>query len=337
MKRLVSDITIGNFQFDYVTTLSIQESWDTFTDTGSITLPNRFRTKDGRTIIVGDDSIFKRGDAVEIKVGYFPALTSRFKGFISKVTPDSPLVLQLEDRMWLLKQKNLVSKSFRKATIKDVVDYAADGETIVYDDPDAVIGGFEIDNKNFVNAVTVFDLLKKNFGFNIYYRDNVLQVKGLNSIIALSNPVHNIQFQNNVIDSSLEYIREDDLQIVIKAESIRANNSRILLFGFKQDGEVVVTSTPREGEIRSLIKYDLTRSELEAEVRRNIDRFIYEGYSGSFTTFLEPEVEHSDRIDLTDLKFPERDGRYLISAVETTFGIDGGRQNIGLKNKISAS
>lgn len=336
MKQLQSDITIGNFQFDYVTNLSVNESWDTFTDTGSITLPNRFRTKDGRNIIVGQDSVFKRGDSVEIKVGYFPALTSRFKGFISKVTPDSPLLLQLEDRMWLLKQKNLTSKSFQKATIKDVVDFAAAGETIEYDNETAVIGGFEIDNKNFVNAVTVFDLLKKNFGFNIYYRDNILQVNGLNSIIALDNPVHKIQFQNNVIDSSLEYIREDDLNIVIKAESIREDNTRILLFGFKQDGDVVVTSTPKEGEIRSLIKYDLTKSELEVEVRRNIDRFIYEGYSGSFTTFLEPEVQHSDRIDLTDLKFPERDGRYLISSVETTFGIDGGRQTIELKNKISA-
>jgi len=336
MKRLVSDITIGNFQFDYVTSLSINESWDTFTDTGSITLPNRFRTKDGRDIIVGQDSVFKRGDAVDISVGYFPTLTKRFTGFISKVTPDSPLLLELEDRMWLLKQKNLISKSFRKATIKDVVDFAAAGETIVYDDENAVIGGFEIDNKNFVNAVTVFDLLKKNFGFNIYYRDNVLQVRGLNSIIALDNPVHNIQFQNNVIDSSLEYIREDDLQIVIKAESIRADNTRIILFGFKQDGDVVVTKTPREGEIRSLIKYDLTQKELEAEVRRNIDRFIYEGYSGSLTTFLEPEVQHSDRLDLTDLKFPERDGRYLITSVQTDFGINGGRQTIELKNKISA-
>lgn len=336
MKKLVSDITIGNFQFNYVTNLSIQESWDTFTDTGSITLPNRFRTKDGRQIIVGANSVFKRGDKVEIKIGYFPNLASRFKGFISKVTPDSPLVLQLEDRMWLLKQKNLTSKSFRKATIKQVVDFAAFGETIVYDDPTAIIGGFEIDNKNFVNAVSVFDILKKNFGFNIYYRDNILQVRGLNSIISLNNPVHKIQFQNNVIESNLEFIREDDLNIVIKAESIRANNTRILLFGFKQDGKVVVTDVKKDGEIRSLIKYDLTKSELEAEIRRDIDRFIYEGYSGAFTTFLEPEVEHSDRIDLTDLKFPERDGRYLISSVETTFGIDGGRQIIALKNKISA-
>lgn len=336
MKRLASEITIGNYQFNYVTNLTINESWDTFTDTGTITLPNKFRTKDGQQLIVGDNSIFKRGEAVTIKVGYFPTLTTRFVGFISKVIPDSPLVLELEDKMWLLKQKNLVSKSFKKATIKDVVDYAAAGETIEYDDEDAVIGGFEIDNKNFVNAVTVFDLLKKNFGFNIYYRDNKLQVKGLNSIITLGNPAHKIQFQNNVIDSSLEYIREDDLQIVIKAESIKADNSRIILYGYKQDGDVVVTTTPREGEIRSLIKYNLSKTELEAEVRRNIDRFIYEGYSGDFTTFLEPEIQHSDRVDLTDLKFPERNGRYLVSGVETTFGIDGGRQVIGLKNKISA-
>lgn len=336
MKRLVSEITVGDFRFNYVTNLSIQESWDTFTDTATIVLPNKFRLKDGQQLIVGSDSVFQRGDIVEIKVGYFPTLTTRFKGFVSKVIPESPMVLQCEDRMWLLKQKNIASRSFQSATIKDVVDFVAAGETIEYDTPTAVIGGFQIDNKNFVNAVSAFDILKKNFGFNIYYRDEKLQVKGLNSIIALSNPVHNIQFQTNIINSNLEYVREDDINIVIKGESIRANNTRILLYGFKQNGDVVVQTAAREGEIRSLIKYDLTRAELKAEIERDIDRFIYEGWTGSFTTFLEPEVQHSDRIQLTDLKFPEKDGRYLISAVEATFGTEGGRQTVTLRNKISA-
>ena len=160
MKRLVSEITIGNFRFDFVTNLTIESSWNTFTDTATIIIPNKFR-KDNKTIIIGSDNIFKREDPVEIKIGYFPNLITKFKGFLTNIRPDSPLVLECEDTMWLLKQVNLVSKQFINTTIKEVIDFATASLTdltIEFDDPNAKIGSFEIDNKGFVNAVTVFEV-----------------------------------------------------------------------------------------------------------------------------------------------------------------------------------
>lgn len=340
MLRLVSEIKIGNFQFDYVTNVNIKSSWDTFTDTASITLPNKFKDRNGKSIVVGANNIFQRGDEVEIKLGYFPNLVSKFKGFISKIIPDSPLILECEDRMWLLKQENIPSKTLTDTTIKKVIDFAVKTPfpdlVIEYDTPDAKIGSVEIDNKSFINVVKLFELMKKRFGFNIYFLGDKLQVKAMNSIIALNNPIHRFGFQQNIITSGLEYIREDDIQIVIKAESILRNDTRIILFGFKQNGKVVVTETPKTGEIRAMIVYNLTKSQLEEQIRRDIDRFIYEGYAGNFTTFLEPAVSHSDRVDLIDNKHVEREGRYLIRTTETNFGINGGRQIISLKNKISA-
>ena len=67
----------------------------------------------------------------------------------------------------------------------------------------------------------------------------------------------------------------------------------------------------------------------------NVNTFIYEGYTGTFTTFLEPSVEHSDKVELIDNKNKERAGRYLIRSVVTKFGINGGRQEIELKNKAA--
>lgn len=338
MKRLVSEITIGNFQFDYVISLNIESSWGTFTDTAGLVLPNKFRDRDGQALIVGDNNVFKRGDAVEIKLGYFPNLTSKFKGFVSKLKPDSPLIMNFEDRMWLLKQENVASRSFKTATIKDVVDYAVltlfPDQVIEYDDPTANIGGFEIDNKGFINIVEVFSVLKKNMGYHIYFIDDVLQVRALNSILALNNPLRRLSFQNNIIEDNLEYTREDDVQIVIKAESIGADNKRTILYGFKESGNVVVRSLAKKGQLRSLKAYNLTEGELEELIRRNIDNFIFEGYVGDFTTFAEPAVNHSDRIELIDLKHAEREGRYLIKKVITNFGIDGGRQIIELQNRI---
>ncbi len=333
MKVLVSQITIGDFVFNYVTNVEIESSWDIFTDTAIITLPNKFRL-DNKDIVVGDNNVFNRGDAVTIGIGYFSNITKIFEGFISRIKPDSPLIIECEDQMYLLKQRNLASRSFISATIKEVVDYAAVGETIEFDDPTAKIGDFHIDNKNFINSVEVFDVLKKQFGYHIYYQDKKLQVRALNSVLALSGKVHVVSFQNNVISSDLEYRREDDLNIVIKAESISPDNKRIILYGFKESGNTVVRTLRKEGETRSLKYYDLTQAELKQQIERVIDNFIFEGYSGAFETFLEPPVRHSDRMELEDLKHQEREGRYLIKSVITRFGIDGGRQVISLQNRI---
>jgi len=150
MKRLLIDVTVGNFNFDYVTNARVESSFDLFTDTASIVLPNKFRIKQsGKTIVAGTTNLFERGDVVTIKAGYFPKLPTIFEGHISKILPDSPLVLECEDDMWLLKQVNLVSKEFADPTIKDVVEYATASQTglkIEYDDENAKIGAFHVDN-----------------------------------------------------------------------------------------------------------------------------------------------------------------------------------------------
>ena len=337
MKRLVSEITIGDFSFNFVTNLTIESSWNTFTDTATIIIPNKFR-KDNKTIIVGSDNIFKREDPVEIKIGYFPNLITKFKGFLTNIRPDSPLVLECEDTMWLLKQVNLVSKSFINTTIKEVVEYATASLTdltIEFDDPNAKIGSFQIDNKGFVNAVTVFEVLKKQFGYNIYFQDEILQVRILNAILSLERPAHKMNFQFNIIEDDLTFQRDDDVGRVVRFESKQVDNTVIILFGFKEKGEIVITKTPKTGGIVNSWKVpELSETLIRELITKNIDKYIWTGFQGSITTFLEPSVNHSDRIDLTDNKHIEKNGRYLIKNVIINFGINGGRQGIELRNKI---
>ena len=103
MFRLISEITIGDFKFNYTTKVTINKSFDKMTDTATIEMPNKF-LKDNKTITVGSNNVFKRNDPVTIKLGYFPNLKTEFEGFISKITPDSPLKLECQDRMYLLIQ-----------------------------------------------------------------------------------------------------------------------------------------------------------------------------------------------------------------------------------------
>ena len=337
MKRLESQIKIGNFTFDYVTSLIIESSWDTFTDTATITLPNKF-IRNNKVIFAGTDNLFKRGDVVEINIGYFPKLQRRFTGFMNQIRPESPLILECEDPMWLLKQINLVSKQFINTTIKEVINYATaglDNLTIEFDDKDAKIGSFEVDNKGFVNAVTVFEVLKKQFGYNIYFQDGILQVRILNSILSLDKIAHVMDTEFNIIEDNLTFQRDDDVGMVVRFESKQKDNSVITLFGFKEKGKTVISRTPKQGGIVNSWKVpELSEDLIRQLITRNIDKYIWEGFQGGFTTFLEPTIEHSDRIDLIDNKLPEKNGRYLIKTVVTTFGVDGGRQIVELRNKV---
>ena len=337
MKRLESQIKIGNFTFDYVTNLTIESSWNTFTDTAIITLPNKF-IRNNKVIVAGTDNLFKRGDVVEINIGYFPKLQRRFTGFLNNIHPETPLILECEDPMWLLKQINLKSKQFLNTTIKEVVDFAtADlgNLTVEFDDKDAKIGNFEIDNKGFVNAVTVFEVLKKQFGYNIYFQDGILQVRILNSILSLDKTAHVMDTEFNIIEDNLTFQRDDDVGMVVRFDSKQKDNSVITLFGFKEKGETVISRIPKQGGIVNSWKVpELSEDLIKQLITRNIDKYIWEGFQGSFMTFLEPTIEHSDRIDFIDNRLPEKNGRYLIKTVVTTFGVDGGRQIVELRNKV---
>ena len=337
MKILECQIKIGDFTFDYVTNLLIESSWNTFTDTASITLPNKF-IRNNKVIVAGTDNLFKRGDVVEINLGYFPKLERRFTGFLNNIHPETPLILECEDPMWLLKQINLVSKKFINVTIKEVIEYATAGLenlTIEFDDKDAKIGDFKVDNKGFVNAVTVFEVLKKQFGYNIYFQDGILQVRILNSILSLDKTAHVMDTEFNIIEDNLTFQRDDDVGMVVRFDSKQKDNSVITLFGFKEKGETVISRTPKQGGIVNSWKVpELSEDLIKQLITRNIDKYIWEGFQGSFMTFLEPTIEHSDRIDFIDNRLPEKDGRYLIKTVVTTFGVDGGRQIVELRNKV---
>ena len=71
MKRLRSRILAGNYVFDYAINTEMEESWDEFTNTCRIELPNSFRAAN-KTIIVGDNNVFQRGDEIQVHLGYHP-------------------------------------------------------------------------------------------------------------------------------------------------------------------------------------------------------------------------------------------------------------------------
>jgi len=50
--------------------------------------------------------------------------------------------------------------------------------------------------------------------------------------------------------------------------------------------------------------------------------------------FYSQRVQQGDYAILNSYEYPERTGTYLIKSVNTTFGVDGGRQEIELERRI---
>lgn len=319
MLRLTCKILISNFEFDYVNALEIVSTWNDFTSTAMIKLPKKLEF-DGKPIIAGSDPLFKRGDAVEIWLGYDEDLRLEFSGFVSDVIPALPMVIKCEDQMWQLKQSNF-NASYRSVNlqdlIKDVVDNA--GSDIEINANDINLGKFRATN---ANSAEVFDELKKTYGIITFIQNGVLY-SGLPYREELQEEETYKLEQNVIDDSDLIYSRADDKKIKIKAVSIYPDNT-------KEEAEAGDST----GEQRTLNFYDIPKSELKETAERELSRLKIDGYTGSLKGFGLPFVQHNDAVTIKSEATPEREGTYLVKGTVVNFGVNGFRRKVILDKKI---
>jgi len=321
MLRLQSKITFTSktdgteIVFDFVNEVEIETSYENLTDTAKITIPRKLNF-DGKPIAVGVDSIFKRGDSVKIELGYFPDLRTVFEGYISKVNPKTPIVLECEDKMFILKTTIISKYSKTSVTLKnlltDIIGDVVEFRTLL----DVELGSFKVSN---ASVAKVLDTLKSDYGFYSYFVNGVLNV-GLAADASDTQTIE-YKFEENIIDdSSLEYQRSEDMRLKVKAVSINSSdNSKI---------EVEVGDD--DGALKTFYTQNATLEGLRQFANLKLTEWKYEGFSGSFTTFGEPYIRHGDTAKLISDKFPEKNGLYEVVSVKRIFGMDGYKQDIEL-------
>lgn len=325
MLNLINEITIGGQTFDYVTEIEIDSSWETFTDTASMTIPRKLRfVKDGEVVenvISGDNPLFKRGDPVKMEMGYSGQTASRFTGYISNISPQNPLVFDFQDDMYLLKQKTIKAYSEKNLTLSKLI------EDIVGDVPfeitqDFAIGKYTIKKSNVVQEL---ERLKTNYGVTSFFKNGTLfcgvayPIKDIDTI-----KITDIDMEQFVIDdSNLVYQRNDDQKIKITAISIYPDNTR---------KEVEVGD--EDGGDRTQYFYDVSEEDLKKFAEERLEKFKFTGYAGSFITFVNPLIRQGEAVRLTSTKRPDANGVYLVKRVITRSGVDGGRQEVELDIKI---
>lgn len=383
MLRLISEFEITQrteyngkprnevFTFSFVNECEINSTWKNLTDTAKITFPKNVYVEDsngrlfslnGTNLTAGDNTtpIFLRGDKIKISLGYIwfngkadeYEMNVEFEGFISKVNPRTPIELECEDYMYLL--KNLPSKdktysSDLEAMIKDLVagtefDVKIGTRQSIKTD----IGDFECKSQE--SVAQVLDRLRKDFHINSYIRriettngqvKYELRCSGIVYYPEDQKDVKNgkernrewvYDFQENIISDDLEYFRKDDMNIRIKAISKLKEITGTTKKGKNKTKTVEqIAYYPDEkvtGSLRTYHWINKTKAELFELAKVEYSRVNFTGFKGDFETFGLPSARHGDLIYLQDQKLTERTGQYLCRGVSKSFGVNGYRQQI---------
>lgn len=330
MFRLIGNVQIGNFFLRGFNNFSYMESWEDLAKQGSLIIPRNLKFQGEPVIDSSGNSLFKRGDRVEVIAGYFPNQKNIFSGFVSDVKPTTPISFMVEDNFYLLKQIT-INKSFREINLSGLLSflleevkkseiYINSGKTFTFE------ATAELTLKNFrINRASISEVFNKlrEYGVYSFFRGDGLY-SGIAVVPALQKEI-NITFNRDIISGSdnLIYKKIDDQKIKVVAVSIDLDNNKT---------EIEVGDS--DGEQRTFYYYNLNETDLKAAAERELERVKYEGYSGSFTTFGEKIINHGDIINLVDKKYPYRNGKYLAKVNSSSIGFGGYRQTIELDAKV---
>ncbi len=316
MKRITCKIEVGNYEFPNVAEVKINSSYETLTDTATLTIPRKLQFE-GKAI-TGDNGIFKPGDPVKIYLGYDFNNELLFSGYLTDIKPGTPLEFRCEDEMYQLKKGSL-RKSFMPGTkLRDALEYALPGHKIQC--PDIVVGQVRLNN---VTPAQMLNELNKTYGFKSWIRNGMLYV-GLAYWLELQqSPAPKFTFNHDIIEHDLTYRDAESVRLRVTATSINKDNTKM---------EVQVGDP--EGEQRTLTYYNVSNKELAEFATRELEKFRYTGYRGTFKSFGTPVVRHGDRVEVVDRTIKDRNGLYIAQSVETIFGQQGYKQVIGLGPKI---
>lgn len=81
--------------------------------------------------------------------------------------------------------------------------------------------------------------------------------------------------------------------------------------------------------------YPCTRDKLIEEAKQYWGKYVPNGISGTLTIFGDLQIKPSDIVGLIDPRQPQKNGYYLVEAVNVTFGTNGYRKELTIPYKIA--
>lgn len=329
MLRLTSRITIGDYTFNNCVSVHIESTWNQLTDMCSLTIPRKVKWS-GKDLAAGNSPAIAIGDKIKIELGYNFQYSTYFEGFATSIGTQTPVVVECQDSFWFLKQCSGSFTLGKNSTLNDVLDQvkrvynasaikAKYGVEITFKPyKNTVIGSFRADR---VSMAFVLSTLKDKLGIISFSRNNIVY-SGLAYYDDQRSEVQRI-FNYNIISDSLEYRKAEDIKIKLVVKSLDNKNLEPVEVG-DADGDT------RTYHVAGMT----TQAQMRAVGERELPRYKYTGWFGSFITFGDVFIKHGDVVEMVDKVIADRNGKFLVKKVTTDFGVDGFRNEIELDREI---
>lgn len=317
MFRLTAKITIESqkkWVFTKVNACEIERNADNLTTTCKITLPKKIKWKDEAELPI------RKGDKIKVELGYDDNLELAFKGYIKKIGIKTPMVIDCEDEMYILKQVPAIKKTYLNPNLNDVLKEQLQGK-VTYN----IVGNIVVGGKLVVNEDNISDMLenlKKVANINAYFKDDVLQLGYImETNVITGGKRQRFDTATNIIKyDNLKWEDAEDIKILIKATSQTLKGSKIEL----EAGD-------KGGEVRSLNTRNMTKEELKERAELELKKYKVDGLAGDFETFGAKLVQLGEVIRITIEN--ELQGSYKVRKNIIKYGTSGYRQSITIKGR----
>lgn len=325
------EIEIGSgktaFRFNRATAVEIRKSTQLLTDTALIRLPTTALMKDVKastTVEVANE--VKVGMPVGIRLWYQggekQAVT--FSGYVKRVNRKTPVEIECEDCIGLLRYKNLC-RDWKDTTLEAILQEIVGGTEIPLAAGVPVIHLKTFYLKN-VNGVEALQRIRDEFGLSVYMnaRNELYCGLAYKENYGLAVYCLNGNSANIVRADCLQWQDKSDVRVCVKAIGVKADNSCI-----------AVTAGDQGGALNVMRFYNIEgEKELKSLADQELSKLQFEGYRGKITAFLLPGIFPGMVAEMNDEKYPQRQGRYFVESVRTVFGTDGCRNEVELGMKV---
>lgn len=292
----------------------------------SVPITARLKQVGGGTETAETAKLIKEGDPVSVDLGYNGKMKNEFIGFVTRVDLSTPLHIMCEGYVYQLRS-SLKPKVLTNTTLKGILQYIIEGTDITLspDIPDMPFVKWQFTGKSGAEELESLKKIDHHIYLDIFFTGKQLYA-GLKYLNYKGDVKYRLRW--NVINDDQLKLREAKNQDVIVNILGEEKN------GNKKSKVKASETSGAAGETVRIKTYAITDDDaLEAIADRVHERLSYDGYEGKITCFLFPYCEPAYRGILTDLKYPERSGNYIIESTEVRYWIRGARRiaEIGLK------
>lgn len=287
----------------------IESSWSNLSDTGKVVMAKAIYFEQDKRVF----ELLKSGDPVIIKGGYNGEYFDEFKGFITEVLDDLPIMIKVEDNMFVLKRTKChcsYSSVKLEKLLKDILP-----PQFKVDAADMEIGSVLF--KDYTVAQALQDLKDKMGIYSYFVGDTLVSGK-----IYQDNPeTEKVKyvFGSNIVTNDLKYRNKDDIRIKVTMTSFLSSGKKKRATVGEDDGQ----------EVKLVCTNVSSESELKARAQKEYDRLKIDGYSGNIISYGVPFVRHGYTAEIVNYENPDKDGNYYVDSVTTSVNTSGAyRRNV---------